>query len=532
MFLSIVFQLNAQENADVYWISFSDKDNNNYSISQPEEFLSDRAIERRDNQSIQITLEDLPVSDFYLDSLNTLGITVRYTSKWLNGAAIQSTDTDLLDTLQNYGFITEKLLIREVVEPPKNTKTTNENALDYGFSENQITMLNGHILHNQGFTGAGMIIAVLDSGFDVVPELSSFQAMLNEGRVIATRDFVDGDYDVYGHHSHGRAVLSILGGKEEGSLVGSAPDADFMLVRTEDAATEQRIEEYNWIAGAEYADSLGADVISVSLGYKTYDNEAWNHTNDDLDGNTAPISIAATIAASKGMLVVVAAGNEGNNANPKISMPADADSILTIGAVDEFGDYASFSSIGYSFDGRVKPDVVAQGQDTWYQGSTGDFAYGNGTSFSTPIMSGLAACLWQANPDLSVMEILNAIQESASQYDNPDEYLGYGLPDFALANLALKNISYTAFDTEMLLDIYPNPTTNNINIDFYSVDTQSVSISIVNLQGQVLYHATQPVHRTSYKQFSIADVAEFPRGYYIVNIITDNNKYSKAFIKQ
>lgn len=521
----------AQENANVYWIQFTDKANNNYELSQPEQFLSQKSLDRRTNQNISIDTKDLPVSNYYLDSLTNMGIKIRYTSKWLNGAAIQSTDAELIDTIENIGFISEKFIIRELIEFPKSAKATKENTLNYGQSENQISMLNGHILHNQGYTGQNMLIAVLDSGFLGVPTLSSFQAMLNENRVIDTRDYVDGDNDVYTHHNHGRAVLSILAAKEEGSLVGSAPDADYLLLRTEDAGSEQLIEEYNWIAAAEYADSIGADIISVSLGYNVYDNEIWSYSNDDLDGKTAPISIAATIAASRGILVLTAAGNSGNDPNPKISTPADADSILTIGATNSQGEYASFSSIGYSADGRVKPDIVTQGEATWFQGGDGQFGSGNGTSFSTPIASGLAACLWQANPQMSNMEILRAIQESSSQYNNPDEYLGYGLPDFAAANLALKNINYTAFGSEMLTNLYPNPCSNILQLEFYSVDTQKLEISIINMQGQIMYKQQHPVYRTSYNTLRINDVADFPKGMYILRIQTENMVHTNQFVK-
>lgn len=522
----------AQENTNVYWIQLTDKTNNNYELSQPEQFLSPKALQRRDNQNIEIDSKDLPVSDYYLDSLTNMGIHIRYTSKWLNGAAIQSTDTELIDTIENLGFISEKVRIRELIEYPKSAKATKENALNYGQSENQISMLNGHILHNQGYTGQNMIIAVLDSGFLDVPSLSSFQAMLNENRVIDTRDYVDGDNDVYAHHNHGRAVLSILAAKVEDSLVGSAPDANYLLLRTEDAASEQLIEEYNWIAAAEYADSIGADIISVSLGYSVYDNDEWSYTNEDLDGRTAPISIAATIAASKGILVLSAAGNSGDDPNPKISVPADADSILTVGATNSDGQYAAFSSIGYSADNRVKPDIVAQGEATWFQGGDGEFASGNGTSFSTPIASGLAACLWQANPQMSNMEILRAIQESSSQYNNPDEYLGYGLPDFAVANLALKNINYTAFSSEMLVSMYPNPCTEILQVEFYSVDTQQLHISIVNMQGQIVYEKQHPIFRTSYNTLKINNVAIFPKGMYILKIQSQNQVHTNAFVKQ
>lgn len=524
--------LNAQENANVYWITFTDKENNTYSLEEPLEFFTQRALDRRDNQNIELNETDLPVSDYYLDSLNTLGINVRYTSKWFNGAAIQSTDIALLDTLVNFGFILDKFQIREEIVSTKDLKDlSSDNTYDYGLGDNQITMINGHILHNQGYSGQGMRIAVLDSGFPDIPTLSCFEEMNNEGRILATRNIVSGIEDVYGYHTHGRAVLSIIGGKDPANLIGTAPDADYILIRTEDAASEQLIEEYNWIAGAEYADSMGVDIISVSLGYRDYDNPAWNYDLSEYDGTTAPISIAATMASRKGILVVVAAGNDGSGPEPTIGAPADADSILTVGATNSEGLYASFSSIGYTADGRIKPDIVAQGEATFYQGGDGSIGAGNGTSFSTPVVAGLAACLWQANPNMSNMEIIKAIQESASLFETPNQYMGYGLPDFAQANLALRNIDYTALDTENLITVFPNPTSGQLNIEFYSVDTQHLDISIYNAQGMLMYETGTEIRRNSYMKWHIPEVNNFAEGLYIIQIIGENGVHSGSFIK-
>lgn len=531
--LLFTITLSAQENSDVYWISFTDKEHNTFSLQEPLEFLSQKALDRRENQNIELNETDLPVSDFYLDSLNSLGITVRYTSKWFNGAAIQSLDTELLDTIINFGFIQDKIQIREEIPPTTILKnTSSDNIYDYGLGENQISMINGHILHNQGYSGQGMLIAVLDSGFPDVPSLSCFEEMNNEGRILATRNIVSGIDDVYGYHTHGRAVLSIIGGKDPANLIGTAPDADYILIRTEDADSEQLIEEYNWIAGAEYADSLGVDIFSVSLGYRNYDNPAWNYELSEYNGRTAPISIAATMASQKGILVIVAAGNDGSGENPTIGAPADADSVLTIGATNSEGLYASFSSIGYTADGRVKPDIVAQGEATFYQGSDGGIGSGNGTSFSTPVVAGLAACLWQANPNMSNMEILRAIQESASMYDSPNEHMGYGLPDFAQANLALRNINYTALDTENLITVYPNPATDLLNIEFYSVDTQHLDINIYNAQGRVMYQTGTEIRRNTYLTWTIPEINNYAEGLYVLQIIGENGTHSKSFIKE
>ncbi len=530
IFLLFTFGAFSQDEAPAYWIGFTDKYNNNYSISQAEDFLSQRAISRRASQGIDIDSTDLPVSTVYLDSLNNLGLDIRYSSKWLNGAVITSYDEDLLDTITNISFIRETEFIRMAIYT-KDKKDKEDNYYDYGFSENQISMVNGHILHNQGFRGGGIMIAVLDAGFYNMPELSGFDNIFNENRILATRDYVDMDEQVYSHSSHGKSVMSILAGQVDGQLVGAAPEAEFLLIRTEDAASEQRIEEYNWAAGAEYADSLGADIINVSLGYKEFDLQQWTYDNTDTDGKTAPISIAASMAGQKGIVVSISAGNSGNNPDPFIGVPADADSVLTIGAVDSAGNYAYLSSRGYSADGRVKPDVVAQGQDTYYQGYDNNISYGSGTSYSSPIVAGMAACLWQANPEMTNMEIIQAIKLSASHFNNPTDTLGYGIPDFGEANLILNNIAYDDFTQEKIVRLFPNPADNQLNIDFYSVDTQNVHIQIFTIHGRKLIDSYTAVKRSSYNQIKVPGISGLTRGMYVLQLHTENNTYSQKFIK-
>ncbi len=524
----------AQEPAS-YWVGFTDKLNNSYSIHAPEAFLSKRSVDRRIKHNINIDSTDLPVSNMYIDSLSKFDLNTRYTSKWMNGVVVTSDDTTLLDTITTIGFVDRVEFIRQ----KDTSKTTwqekgviKDNYFDYGRAYNQIEMLNGHVLHNLGHRGEGMLIAVLDAGFLYMPGVSVFDHLFSEGRILETRDYVKSGDMVYGWHTHGMAVMGILAGKHESKLVGTAPLADFILIRSEDAATEQRIEEYNWIAGAEYADSLGADVFNVSLGYKGFDLEEWNYDNTDIDGQTAPISIAASMAAQKGMLLVIAAGNSGDDADRKIGVPADADSVLTVGSVDSTGNYSPFSSIGYTADGRVKPDVVAQGTKTYYMNNDNNVVSGNGTSFSTPVIAGLTACLWQAHPDKSNMEIINAVRQSAHLYENPNDSLGYGIPDFGTANLLLKNIEFSAFNNEQLVNVFPNPVQNALNIHFYSVDTQQITLRIYNISGKLMLEDQRNVHRTSYNTYSYPDAALLSDGIYILEVITKNHVYSKKFIKQ
>ncbi|MGM0650682.1 MAG: S8/S53 family peptidase [Bacteroidota bacterium] len=514
----------------VYWLGFTDKNNNEYSIDAPDEFLSQRALDRRSKQGINIDSTDLPVSKLYVDSIENTGFELRYTSKWLNGAAVMTNDSAMIDTITNIEFVSDIEFIRAKDTAAGSLK--NDDLYDYGYGYNQVEMLNGHMLHNQGYSGEGMLIAVLDAGFFYMPAISAFNNIYDQNRIMATRDYVSLDNNVYGYHTHGKSVMSILAGESEGQLVGTAPHSDFILIRTEDDGTEQRIEEYNWIAGAEFADSLGADVFNVSLGYKTFDRPEWEYDNFDIDGETAPISKAAGMAAQKGILVVVAAGNNGDDPDPKIGVPADADSILTAGSVDSLRNYSDFSSVGYTADGRVKPDVVAQGQQTYYINNSDSIDAGNGTSFATPIISGLAACLWQAHPEKSNMQIINAIRKSASLYDNPNDSLGYGIPDFAAANLMLNNIQFSGFGNEQLVSLYPNPVNNQLNVDFYSIDTQSIIIRVFDISGKLMLKDTKSVRRTSYNTHVLHEVALLPKGLYVLQMVTDNDVYSRKFIKQ
>ncbi len=533
MLIFCSLQLSGQDKPS-YWIGFTNKLNNDYSIDAPETFLTQRSLERRSKQSISIDSTDLPVSNFYIDSIKKMGPTIRYASKWMNGIAVTTNDTILIDTITNLDFVCHAKFIRtkDTASEIKMKDLKNDDFFDYGYAYNQIEMLNGQILHNQGYRGENMLIAVLDAGFFYMPAISVFEKLFNQNRIVATRDYVSLSDVVYGYDNHGTAVMGILAGEYESKLVGTAPRADFILIRTEDAGSEQRIEEYNWIAGAEYADSLGADILNVSLGYKDFDLPEWNYDNTDTDGQTAPISIAASMAAQKGILLVIAAGNNGNDPDPIIGVPADADSVITAGSVDSMGNYSTFSSLGYTADGRIKPDIVAQGNQTYYMNNNDSIVSGNGTSFASPIISGLSACLWQAHPEKTNTEIINAIRQSASLYNNPNDSLGYGIPDFAAADLLLNNIQFSAFDNEQLVNVYPNPVNNTLNIHFYSVDTQLITIRIFNISGKLMLDNTKAVKRTSFNAYSYPKAAKLPDGMYILQITTEKQVYSKKFVKQ
>ena len=344
-----------------------------------------------------------------------------------------------------------------------------------------------------------MIIAVLDAGFYNVDSLYCFSHLFDEGRVLGTYDFVEQEKEVYNDDIHGMAVLSCMGSDLQDGLIGTAPKANYFLLRTEDAYSENVIEEYNWICGAEFADSIGADVINSSLGYTTFDYSIQNYTYDDLDGKTAPSSIAATMASRKGIIVVNAVGNSGNGSWKYIGAPSDADSILSVGAVDENKEIASFSSYGPTSDGRVKPSVCAQGKNTEVINSQGNVINSNGTSFASPVLAGLVTCLWQAHPTKSNMEIINAVIQSATLYNNPNDHAGYGLANFYKADSLLTLTE----DLEPQLYLYPNPTDSKFTIELYSADNTFALVSVYDISSNLIYSSEKNLTRFDINKIEI-----------------------------
>jgi serine protease AprX len=375
-----------------YRVEFKDKHNTTYSINNPSSYLSPRAIQRRTNQGISIDSTDLPVNQHYIDSVIALGGTLLTKSKWFNSITIAIDDTTKIPDIQALPFVSDiertyppggiksggnkrpRLIntqemhdefqpYRHILPAAKQTQDMfSIKTINYGMGFNQANMIGIDYLHALGYTGDGIVIAVLDAGFLNVNTLPVFDSLRNSGRILGTYDFVNPGGDVYAQSSHGTMVLSTMAGNMPNDLVGTAPHASYWLLRTEDASTEFRIEEDNWISGAELADSAGADVLNTSLGYTEFYDPAMDYTYADMDGNTARITRGANMASSKGMFCVNSAGNSGNSPWKYIGAPADGFDILAVGAVNSNGTLASFSSHGPSYDGRVKPNVTAQGQ--------------------------------------------------------------------------------------------------------------------------------------------------------------------------
>lgn len=434
-----------------YRVSFTDKKNCGFSIKHPEAFLSPKSIERRKRYGLKVDAHDLPVSPQYLQQLTALGLKLCNKSKWNNTAVVETADTLKMQQVRALPFVSGARCVWEGPDslPACQNADTRCQKTDrrgqitdkrdtlanyYGHAATQVEMLNVDKLHQAGFRGEGVTIAVIDGGFynaDLIKGLRS-------AKILGTRNFVCPERSIYEEQSHGMMVLSCIAANVPHSLVGTAPEASFYLLQSEDGATEQLVEEDNWCAAVEYADSLGCDMVTSSLGYYTFDHGYMSHKYYEQDGRTALNSRSASLAASRGILLLNSAGNAADEPWKKIGFPADGHDMLAVGAVNKDKRNANFSSIGPSADGRVKPDVMAMGQASAVYDIDGTVTRVNGTSFSTPILCGAVACLVQAFPEKQPVEIIRALRRSGHNVSHPDNIYGYGIPDLAKAVELLK----------------------------------------------------------------------------------------------
>lgn len=517
--LALSADASAQTAPAAYWVQFTDKANTPYSLSEPEVFLSPRALERRARQGIAVDALDLPVDPAYIQQLLAAGqFQLLGVSRWFNAVTIGSTDTLALDTIDQLPFVAAMRQVARPVQPLQRDRKwdlraygTAKGSYDavYGAGLGQIAMVNGHLLHSLGGArGEGMLIGVLDSGFDGADSIDAFAPLRSRGGIRLTRDLVCPHCDVYQEHWHGRSVLSVMAADRPGQLTGTAPHADYVLVRSEDVHSEFPIEEDNWIEGAELLDSLGCDLLNSSLGYTQFDDSTMDHTYADLDGQTLRISIAARIAAQKGMIPVISAGNSGSSDWYHIGAPADAFDVLAVGAVGTVRESAPFSSRGPSADGRVKPDVSATGWGCIGLSPDGSsVASINGTSFSAPLVCGATACLWQLHPDRSSFEIMDAVRRSASCAQDPNDSLGYGIPDYWRAHLLLGGTDLSGLSAARFFRTYPVPFTDHLDLELFTGDATQLTLELCDALGrQVAERIVNVVPRT-YQQVRFEDPA-------------------------
>ena len=431
-------------------VFFKNKSETPFTLSTPAAYLSTRAIDRRIRYNIAIDSTDLPIVSKYIDSVVASGAVVLLGKcKWLNAIVIETNDNNALAKINSFPFVVSiqnaalKSAPNSFIDKfsagtnftttPFRTAQINADTFNYGSSSTQIKIHKGEFLHNIGARGQGMLMAFLDAGYFGYLTNQFFDSARNRNQIIGTYDFVSNHTSVNEDNSHGMQCFSMVAAYKQGVFVGTSPDATYFLLRTEDAATEQPIEEYNWAMGAEYADSAGVDVISSSLGYNTYDNALFNYTYADMNGNTTVVTRMADLAAKKGILVVNSAGNSGSSAWKYITAPADGDSVLTLGSVNSSGIIAASSSFGPTSDGQIKPDIVSVGQNAVVSTINGTIGNNSGTSFSCPNMAGLATCLWQLFPQYNNMKIVATLRQSADRFTAPHEQYGYGLPNMKKA---------------------------------------------------------------------------------------------------
>lgn len=429
----------------IYRIYLNDKQHSPYSIDHPEKFLSERALDRRKRQGIAIDSTDLPVSPTYINNIKSKGLTIMGTSRWHNTITVASSTDDVTNTVQGLPYVKSCLRLYKspdslVVYPrekvDKLSPIDSTSTSEYGDGFKQISMINGIPLHAAGFKGKGMLIAIIDAGFRNADKINALKTSIK-----STADFAPRRTNsIFAEHYHGTMVLSVMAANKRDVFIGTAPEADYALLRSEDIDTETRAEEDTWTMAAEFADSIGADLINSSLGYSHWDGDSIGPRLRDLNGKTSYVSQTASMLASKGIILCNSAGNEGSSPWHKINVPADADNIITVGAVDFKKKSATFSSLGPSQDGRVKPDVCGPGKKVYVIDGSGTMTTNSGTSFASPIVCGMTACLWQALPELNVKQIINLVRQSADRCQWPDNVYGYGLPDYAKALMLGKEL--------------------------------------------------------------------------------------------
>jgi len=509
-----------------FYVQLANKNNSSYSLSKPSEFLSARAITRRENLSLSIDSTDLPINSGYLQQIENLGVPVHNRSKWMNGVTVLVSDSAIMSQVRTLSFVkfvqyTGKLEGAPLVPA---MKAKNQTDIDYGTATTQIDQMNGKYLHNLGYRGKNILIGVLDAGFNNVNVNSAFDSLRLQGRLLGTKDIINPSSNIYAEDAHGAMVLSTMTGNLPGQFLGTAPDASFWLIRTEYAPTEYLVETDFWCSGIEFADSVGVDVVNSSLGYTTFDDPTMNFTYADMNGKVSRASRAAELAAKKGIIVCNSAGNDGAKVWKYIGSPADAEGIISVGAITSAGIPSYFTSFGPSSDNRVKPEICSMGTAAAVVSTSGVTSYGNGTSFASPIMAGMMACFLQASkttyPHCDIHTLLTAVFESGSLFKSPTELMGYGIPNFetALAKLPFLNGLKIAETKDVVIGFNNDDKTIHIRLfDDWGVQNNLIRIYSISGSLQISQLINEPE--------TVLNVTKLLPGIYVVNI-SGNKKTS------
>ena len=515
----------------MYRLQLKDKGNPLFSLTHPEDYLSSESVERRLRQNLPIDSFDIPLDPAYLEVVAETGATIRSTGKWLKTVVVSLNDTlTILPRLKNLSFVDSIYCVWEGTLPDASGASVNTSLRtafrqstinSYGAGFAQIALENGHLLHNAGFRGKGMTIAVIDGGFANADKTDYF----NPEHIKGIKNFNHETTDMLREGTdHGTRVLSCMLSDKSGEMTGTAPDADYYLFRTEVTDNEFPVEEDYWIAALEYADSLGVDIVTSSVGYSTFDDSTMNHTQAQLDGKSVLISRAAGLAASRGILLFNSAGNEGSNDWKKIIFPADAENIITVGSVTKDSVRSAFSSVGFTIDGRIKPDLAAMGSSTSVVTSSDTIIQANGTSFSTPIMAGLAACLWEGCPDLNSFAMLKLLREAGNRFQNPDSLTGYGIADVYKAYIQQKTDIRPIILSSDPIYISINPIDNRLYVNLTGSEQYGKCLLNIytTLGNRIL---------TVYGLSGPVDISPLPKGVYIVSLRIGDKRFVRKFIK-
>lgn len=534
IFLFLIFTSEVIAQVDRYVVYFRDKLYTPFLLEEPQAYLSPRALERRERQNISITEDDLPVNPLYVSGVKDLASNVFYKSKWFNAVLIEASEEQIENIFQLPYVLTVEYVApgsqparRAGGSSKPSFSRTNKRTSNTSAFQNQL--LGVDIMHEAGFRGEGILIGVFDGGFQNVDVLPFFEHVFTNDRIKFTFDYVRNDPNVYAHNRHGSEVFSNIGAFQAGELEGTAYNAEFILSITEDDATEYRVEEYNWIFAAEAADSVGVDIINSSLGYNTFNDTSMNYTYEDVNGVTAVISRASAIAAEKGIFLVSSAGNEGNKGWRYLTAPADAFGALAVGAINSNLEIASFSSIGPTADGRIKPDVVALGTSVVVGKIDGSIGLNNGTSFASPLVAGLVAGIWQANRKLTVPQLLEKVRASGSNFETPNNQIGYGIPNFVRAqNNILLSVNENLLHS---FNIFPNPviagelfitSEKNYNHRSFNVKIHASNGMLILDKNMTFSHDSEPV---------ALNINDLPPGLYGVTITSNKLSEKVKIIK-
>jgi hypothetical protein len=562
-FFSAFICLNGNAQYSRFVIQLRDKDQTPYQVSNPSAFLSDASIQRRLRYQIPIDSTDLPVNPAYLQSIASIpNVFILNYSKWLNQVLVKTTDPNAISQVTLLPFVIGASPVATRTKPKKqdsievkiNSETfqlkknsvRNEtgtgsaaairgiggNAINYGSNYAQVHLHEGEWLHNLGFRGQRMTIAVIDAGFQAYLTNPIFDSLRSANRILATYDYVNLKSSVNEENEHGAYCLSILAANQPGVMIGTAPNANYLLLKSEDPFSEFPVEEQNWIAAAEFADSAGADLITTSLGYAYFDISVFNQDYPERNGHSTMITRAANLAVAKGMIVTASAGNSGaaDDDSKFVGCPADGDSVVAVGATDIKGAIADFSSRGPNSSGQIKPDLVSVGEGTTVARTDGIPAIGNGTSFSNPNLAGLIVCLWQAFPEFNGHDIIDATKRSASRYKNPDDLYGYGIPNFRIAYQILqeKKLLSAVLNSPNLppVSAYPIPFTDQFTVVIKPAQSATASIQLIDASGRILETKTVGVFASqiSTVQFSLPN--SLPKGVYLIHY--DDGHISKT----